>query len=298
MAWTVATVATIADNTDLTTYDSTDTNITLTAGKTYFGIVLAHDAAAEAAGDPSSVGASDGTAAFTKVANGFVYQTNRNISWWYYKPGSTLTGKTFRVVYDDAGTACIALLISIDESTADPPVVVGNIKTATDTDTDVSVTPDALQSASNLQLAASGHAEAAAIAWTGTGWTGVDAGSLASGPSSRFAYAKNDSGAAQAVTATGTGSVGRGISSVEVAAGAAAGTTVTANLADSSTVSELLDQAGIFEHEYDSDTGEFNDVLTYSVEDYNLGQEAGGGGSRYWRERRLRREVRPWTPRP
>jgi hypothetical protein len=224
MAWTVTHIEAIEDATDLTTYDSADTNITLTAGKTYLAAVMVHDAAAEAAGDPASVGASDATADFTKVANGFAYGTNRNLSWWYHKPGSTLTGKTFRVVYDDAGTGCIAHLISIDETTADPPIVVANIKTANDTDTDVSAILDALQAASSLQLAACGHAATGAITFTGTDWDVVAnaTGSIAA-PTSRFSVANNVSGTATTVTGTGGVSAVRGISVVEVQAGAATG---------------------------------------------------------------------------
>lgn len=218
MSWTVTWIANIADTTDQQTFDSTDTNITLTAGKTYWVSVAVSDTAAEAAGDPSSVGTSDAAAAFTK-ASGFAFQTNRNLSWWYYKPGSTLTGKTLRVVFDDAGTGCIAHLISIDESTADPPYVDANTKTATDTDTDVSATPDALQ-AGSLLLAAAYSGETAAQTVSGTNWGNItSASSSHNTPNGRLQLAKNDSGTASAVTFTGSASTLRGLVVIEVEAG-------------------------------------------------------------------------------
>jgi hypothetical protein len=224
MAWTVTHIEEIADSTDTGTFDSVLTTIEFTAGKTYVASVGVIDAAAEAAGDPASVGSSDGTAVFTKAANGLVYSTNRNLSWWYYKPGSTLTGKTFRVVYDDAGTGCLAHLIQIDESTATPPIVVANIKTDDETDTDVTVTPDALQAATSLQLAATCANETAAQTFSGTDWAAVASATASiNTPNARLSVAKNDVGVAQAVTATGTGSVGRAMSSIEIQAGAATG---------------------------------------------------------------------------
>lgn len=233
MAWTVTTVATIASTTDQQTYDSTDTNITFTAGKTYLVSVFVCDTAAEAAGDPTSVGASDASAAFTKIGNGFAYATNRNISWWYYKPGSTLTGKTLRVVCDDAVTGLHAHLLSIDESTADPPHVAANVKTDAETDTDVTVTPDALGSASNLQLAAGGTNEQAAQTLGGTGWAAIlSATTSFNTPATRFTTVKNDSGTAAAVTFSSASSLDRGLVSIEIAAAVAAGSAVAKILAN------------------------------------------------------------------
>jgi hypothetical protein len=222
MAWTVTLEETIADSTDQQTFDSADTNITFTAGKTYIAVIGVLDAAAEAAGDPSSCGASDASAVFSKAANGFVFNTNRNLSWWYYKPGSTLTGKTWRIVFDDAGTGCLAHLFAIDETTADPPIVVANIKTDDEADTDVTVTPDALQAATSLQLAATLAGETSAQTITGTDWTAIASGSFST-PNARMTVASNVSGVAQAVTATGSASVSRAMSSIEIQAGASTG---------------------------------------------------------------------------
>lgn len=92
-----------------------------------------------------------------------------------------------------------------------------------------------------------------------------------------------------------------GILAVAIKEGVSSGTTVTATLSDSFTFGELLDQAGQFEHEYDSDVVEFEDLLTYDVEQFfEPGTDDGSGqrSGRYWRERRLHRTVRPWTERP
>jgi hypothetical protein len=207
MAWTVTFVSLIADTTDQQTYDSATTNTEFTSGKTYLCGVAVLD-----------------TAAFTKFGSGFAYSTNRNLSWWYYKPGSTLTNKTLRVVFDDAGTGCAAILLSVDESTTDPPIDVTNFKTATDTDADVSVTPDALQTGS-LQLALELAGENATQTCTGTNWANVvgAVAGIAATPSVRSQIAANTSGTAAAVTFSSGNSLARGVYAIEVKAGASTG---------------------------------------------------------------------------
>jgi hypothetical protein len=222
MAWTIALVTSVNSTTDGQTFDFDDTNLTLTAGKTYIAALCAADGAAEA--DPLSLATTDASASFTKAAGFALTVANRNISFWYCKPGATLTGKTLRATLDDAGTGCIGILLSIDEATADPPHIVGNTKTHEDTDTDTTVTPDALQAVTSLQLAASLAGESSAQTLSGTGWAAAAIGaSLTIGtPTVRFQVAKNDSGTANAVVFTG-GTVARGTVSIEIAAGAATG---------------------------------------------------------------------------
>lgn len=224
---TIITGASIDSSANVQDHDSADTNLTFTSGRTYIAGIASSDSAATE-NVPNSVGASDASLAFTAAATstGFVSagSPTHRISWWWAKPGSTLTGKTFRVSLDDAGTGCYAFLIEIPEATADTPIVAANVKSAVDTDTNVSATPDALGSTNNLQLALHEVAgETGAQTISGTDWSGLLNGTNDHAlPDSRATVAVNSSGVAQTVTFTGN-TFDRGLLVIEVAAADATG---------------------------------------------------------------------------
>lgn len=159
----------------------------------------------------------------------------------------------------------------------------------------------ALASTSNYQVAVCGHdLNSTSDTVSGTDWTQPHAGVSYATPDTGFEIAFNTSGVKQTATFSGAGAADRATLVWEIAT-AGTGTTVTSTLSDSFTFGELLDQAGQFEHEYDSDVVEFEDLLTYDVEQYVDPSSDDGSGQRagrYWRERRLRRRIRPWTERP
>jgi hypothetical protein len=229
MSWTATFVASIGDSTDLTTYDSTDTNITFTAGKTYYCAVGTSDSAATEE-VPAAVKTSDDSLIFTMITGSdigidSVASPDSKLTVWWAKPESTLTNKTLRVVANDGVVACTAVCISIDEATNATPYKAANVKrAAVDNTAAVSATPDALTDTGSLQIAACFTNDNSGNTVSGTNWSNV-ASALATTatPTSRCQIAVNTSGTASQITYTGDASDDRCVVAFEVEAPAAAG---------------------------------------------------------------------------
>lgn len=224
MSWTTNILPVINSQTDADHYDGSST--TLTAGRYYLALLL--NMKGTAADAPISIGPIGGAQPFSAVA-GAVQTTPiatglKRGAVWELQCTSTTTA-ALRVDFGTGVTqlGCRCVFVEIVEPVATVAIV--NVKiTRVDSNTTISLTPDALLSALNLLIA---------MEWqelndnsetpSGTGWAALGAGASGASPNSTLEAAKNDGGSAQTLTYTGT-SANRGMIIVEVAAPSITGT--------------------------------------------------------------------------
>jgi hypothetical protein len=215
--FTVLTASSSTANSGQTAPYST-ASVTITSGRATFVLIVHSDAASEQ--DASGIQTAGGAIVFTKrttVGYDTAAANTKKVEVWYVMPASTVTAAV-EITLPDDGTGCGWVVAEITGAAATP--VVGTDATGTvDAATSLAATHGALASANNYQLGVWGtNGPDNTDVPSGTDWTNIGNGVSYTTPAVMLEVAINTSGVAQQLTASGGGSLARGMIITEIAA--------------------------------------------------------------------------------
>lgn len=219
MATITASVLAQAGSTSNTTSYAT-ASVTLTAGRCYL-IAIENTSGTAGIAAPTAVQTTGGAIAFTKIAD-FGFNTSASplnrMSVWRVVAGSTVTATI--TITTPSSTGCAWTLVELTgDVNFGTPIVSGSIVSSVPTTaSSVSITPNAKASSRNAIIGFwGGVANSTADAPSGTGWSNLGTGASYNTPTT-FIEAAFNTTTANALTASGAGSVARGLVVMEVAA--------------------------------------------------------------------------------